>query len=98
MYCIEGETIGDSELKYRKGHFVERDDQSIVFVAYEGETIRFRFKKLRIKRFGEVKQFRVGRVLHPVLTRIQQRYALYLQRQGLPAIPEGAVSAESRRQ
>lgn len=98
VYCIEGETIGDSELEYRKGHFVERDDQSIVFVAYEGETIRFRFKKLRIKRFGEVEKFRVGRVLHPVLTRIQQRYALYLQRQGLPAIPEGAVSAESRRQ
>lgn len=98
VYCIEGETIGDSELEYRNSHFVERDDQSIVFVAYEGETIRFRFKKLRIKRFGEVKEFRVGRVLHPVLTRIQQRYTLYLQRQGLPAIPEGAVSAASRRQ
>ena len=94
MYCIEGERIDASELNevYDKGHFVERDDQSIVFAAFKGETIRFRFKKLRIKRFGEVKESRVGRVLHPVLTRIQQRYALYLQRQGLPAIPEGAVS------
>ena len=94
VYCIEGERIADSELNevYDKGHFVEQVDQSIVFAAFEGETIRFRFKKLRIKRFGEVKESRVGRVLHPVLTRIQQRYALYLQRQGLPAIPKGAVS------
>lgn len=99
VYCIEGKTMRESELEkeYRGGHFLERSDQSIVFAASEGKSVRFRFKNLRVKRFGDLRDDRVGRILHPVLTRIQQRYALYLQRQGLPAIPEGAVSAESRR-
>lgn len=31
---------------------------------------------------------RVGRLLPPFVTRVQQRYASYLQRPGMPRIPE----------
>lgn len=96
LYCIKGEKMRQSEVAhaYEGGHFRERRDQSIVFAATGGKSIRFRFKNLRVKAFGTLKEQRIGRVLHPYLTRIQQRYALYLQRQGLPSVPAGAVSTE----
>ena len=95
LYCIEGEAMSDEELKGsyqgRLGQFEEHVGESIAFSVHERKSVRFRFKKLRIKRFAEIKDHRIGRLLHPYLTRIQQRYALYLQRQGLPRIPEAAV-------
>ena len=95
LYCLEGEVMGEDELnkRYQKeyGQFEERVTESIAFAVYRGKSVRFNFKKLRVKRFADVKDQRVGRLLHPYLTRIQQRYALFLQRQGLPRIPEGAV-------
>ena len=93
LYCIEGKkmTQRDVEKKYKEGHFDERVWESISFAIYEKKTIRFDFKKLHKKNFSEIKTKRVGRLIHPYITRIQQRYALYLQRQGLPRIPEEAV-------
>ena len=94
LYCIKGKKMRESEVTraFGGGHFRERPDQSIVFAATEGRSIRFRFKDLRVKTFGELRDQRIGRLLHPYLTRIQQRYGLYLQRQGLPSVPAGAVS------
>ena len=93
LYCIEGKKMRDSELreKYQEGHFVERVWESVVFSIYDGKSIRFDLRKLSVKKFSELKNKRIGRLLHPYLTRIQQRFALYLQRQGLSRIPEAAV-------
>lgn len=95
LYCLEGEKMDDDELReaYLKehGHFIERVWESIAFAACGGDSVRFSFRKLRVKRFAEIKNQRIGRILHPYLTRIQQRYVLFLQRQGAPRIPEGAV-------
>ena len=96
LYCIEGELLSDEELneRYRGqlGQFEEQVGDSIAFSIHERKSLRFRFKKLRITRFAKIKDKRIGGLLHPHITRIQQRYALYLQRQGLPRIPEAAVS------
>ena len=85
--------MSDSELgkQYSGGHFAERVWEGVAFSVHEGRSVRLDFRKLRIKKFSELKTRRVGRMLHPYLTGIQQRYALYLQRQGLPRIPEEAV-------
>lgn len=93
LYCIEGKKMRDSELhnKYQEGHFDERVWESVAFSIYDGKSMRFDLRKLSIKKFSELKQDRIGRLLHPYLTRIQQRFALYLQRQGLPRIPEAAI-------
>lgn len=100
LYCLEGEAMSDEELKDsyrgRLGQFEEHVGESIAFSIHERKSVRFRFKKLRIKRFADIKSQRIGRLLHPYITRIQQRYALYLQRQGLPRIPEAAVSPAPR--
>ena len=93
LYCIEGKKIPDTELekRYDAGHFPERVWEHIVFSVHQGKSIRFDFRKLRIDKFCCLKEKRVGRLLHPYLTRVQQRFGLYLQRQGLPRIPEDAV-------
>ena len=96
LYCIEGKRISDARLgrKVQHGQIVEGIAECIIFAVCEGRSVRFDFKKLRVEKFKEMKQHRVGRVLHPYLTRLQQRYALFLQRQGLPRIPEGALPGQ----
>ena len=98
VYCIEGKRISDGQLHglYQNGHFNERVCESIVFSIHERKSIRFDFRELHVKKFSELRGQRIGRLLHPYLTRIQQRYALYLQRQGLPRIPEAAVLSASK--
>ncbi len=94
LYCLEGKKIREKELceSYEKGHFKERVWESISFSLHEGKTIRFDFRKLEKKKFSDIKDKRVGRLIHPYITRIKQRYAFYLQREGLPRIPENAIA------
>ena len=96
LYCIEGTKISDRKLqdKYYKGQFSEQVGEAIVFGVVQGRSVWFSFRKLRLVTFGEFKGRRIGRLLHPYVTRIQQRYALFLQRQGLPRIPSEAVFRE----
>ena len=96
LYCIEGKKMSDPKLrdKYHKGSFIEQVNESIVFAAFENKSFLFKFKTLRVEKFGKLKERRIGRLLHPYMTRIQQRYAMFLQRQGLPRIPEAAIPPE----
>ena len=95
LYCVEGKRMTNGELRkqYRErtGDFEERVWEVVVFAACEGKSVRFDFRKLRIEEFSELKDKRIGRLLHPFLTKIQQRFGLYLQRQALPRIPDAAV-------
>lgn len=96
LYCIKGQEIGKQKIKNgkyseRNGNFNETINESILFDLHKGKTIRFDFSKLEIEKFSVLKEKRVGRLIHPYITRMQQRYALYLQRQGLPRIPQEAV-------
>ncbi len=99
LFCIEGKSINNNQIEklYKDGHFDERVWQSIVFGVDQGKTIQFDFRKLIQKPFGEMKDKRIGRLIHPYITRIQQRYAFYIQRQGLPRIPEKAINIGNER-
>ncbi|MDE0131388.1 MAG: hypothetical protein OXQ32_03905 [bacterium] len=97
LYCIEGRKINEKRLrdKYYKGQFSEHIGEAIAFAVIEGQSVWFSFRKLRLVTFGDLEDRRIGRLLHPYLTRIQQRYALFLQRQGLPRIPSEAVPTDA---
>ena len=86
--------MSDTELHktFTMGHFSERIWETVAFSVHEGRSVRFDFRKLSMNEFSCLKGKRTGRLLHPYLTRIQQRFGLYLQRQGLPRIPDEAVS------
>lgn len=95
LYCIKGKSMSKKEVSkaYEEGHFNEKVWESILFSPYEGKTIRFNFNKFEKKKFSKIKGNRIGRLIHPYITKIQQRYAFYLQRQGLPRIPEKAIDS-----
>lgn len=69
-----------------------------------GKILEVFFKNVKIFKWNEklkdannceidkmFKETRIGRVLAPYITKVQQRYSSYLQRQGLPAIPKKAI-------
>lgn len=93
LYCLQGKRLSEEKLResYQNGHFQERVWESISFSLHEGRTVRFDLRKLQEVKFSEVKDKRIGRLIHPYITRIKQRYASYVQREGLPRIPEEAV-------
>ena len=92
LYCIVGTEVPDWEVKrlQRHGHLNERVWQSIAFAIYNGKSLQFDFRKLEICTVDNLKDKRIGRLMHPYVTRTQQRFALYLHRHGLPRIPKVA--------
>jgi hypothetical protein len=95
LYLLKGEALGPSALNGKldrdRGLLKERDDEAAVFAVDGGKTIVFKLKELQQLPWSELKAQRVGRLLPPFATRIQQRYAAYLQRPGIPRIPFAAM-------
>ena len=67
----------------------EKDNEAIVYAMFGGTTFSVKFKDMKIMKIKKIGQdaTRVGRLLPPFMTRVQQRYAAYIQRPGLPRIP-----------
>jgi hypothetical protein len=95
LYLLEGSklTKGQVERAYIADYGVLRETDSlcIIFAMKDGVTVSFAFKTLKIGTWGEWKAKRIGRLLPPFLTRLQQRYSDYLQRPGLTRIPQDAL-------
>jgi len=82
------------EFNSKYGSLNEPEVGAVVFCMYKNKSIRLSFKDIKIKKWSEIKDKRVGRLLPPYITRIQQRYSHYLQRQGQPRIPDIAIAPE----
>ena len=95
LYLLKGFALSEKQVNHKfsekYGHFDEHDNQVIIFPILDGKTIDFQFKNLEIMKWAELRDKRIGRVLPPYITRIQQKYAQYIQRQGLPRTPREAV-------
>jgi hypothetical protein len=104
LYCVTGKKLTKPKetgsFTKARGEFEEKVYQAVVPFIAGGQIVVFSFKKLEIKQYNEIKEKRIGRLLPPYITRVQQRFALYMQRQGLPRIPEAAIfpTAETDRQ
>lgn len=97
LYCLNGRVVEEKKLNkkngipFNSGQFIEKVNHAVIPFLDEGCIIEFHFRDLKIKKWKKVKSSRIGRLLPPYINRIQQRYALYLQRQGLPRTPDKAV-------
>lgn len=81
---------GSDNISFVQGEFLEKKNCS--YVAFiQGKVMRFNYRKLDIMRWTNIKEKRLGRLLPPYINKIQQQYAAYLQRQGLPSIPNEAI-------
>jgi hypothetical protein len=104
LYCLKGRVVDENKInnseeqnpiifsiKDENGVFEEKVNHAFVAFINDGKIIEFLFRDIKIKKWNDVKDNRIGRLLPPYITRLQQKYSFYLQRQGLPAIPEKAI-------
>ncbi|GHD68925.1 hypothetical protein GCM10007164_11240 [Luteimonas padinae] len=89
LYLLKGQLVDPSKIDIHADHgqILDRDDQFTVYSMFNGASYRFGFKDLTIKKWEDWSKHRKGRLLSPFATRLQQKFAAYLQRSGLPAIP-----------
>lgn len=94
-YLLKGSKITNAKvherLSSKYGTISESDTESVVFALTGGATVSFQFGELLVENSGEWMPYRIGRLLPPYLTRLQQRYSAYLQRPGLSRIPKAAL-------
>ena len=100
LYCLKGCILDerkinsddeDNKVSFKNGNFIEKLNNIYISFINNGKIIEFFFKDLKIKKWNAIKNKRIGRLLPPYITKVQQRYSFYIQRQGLPAIPEKAI-------
>lgn len=93
LYLLKLKEVDDpaSKINPQYGTFTdEKDGEAIVFAMIDGITYSIKFKDTKIKSLKTIRKdgaVRVGRLLPPFITRVQQRYAAYVQRPGMPRIP-----------
>ena len=94
MLIVRASLVADNELSSKeKIKRILKSSESTTSVLLhhlvpEDAMYRVRFKHWCIATWGEVKDSRRGRLLDPYVTLLQQRYALFSQRQGLPRLPD----------
>ncbi len=72
---------------FRKGTFLERNDKVIVGCVAGEQALQFNLD-ISIKNFSEEKDKRIGRILPPYITRIQQKCAQNMVREGVMPVPK----------
>ena len=94
VYLIEGKQIPykDQQKYFDIKYGIFKEQHNFVIVGpIEGVFIRFNFRNMKIVDYEQVKDQRIGRLLPPFITRVTQKYGLYIHRQGLPRIPKEVV-------
>lgn len=72
---------------FEKGTFIERSNNVIIGCIAEQDAFRFNLK-ICVKKFSEIKDKRIGRILPPYITRIQQKCSQYMIREGVLPVPK----------
>ncbi len=78
-------------ISFSQGQYLEKTNHAVVAFLDDGNILEFKFSEFEIKPWENLRTNRIGRLLSPYINKIQQRYALFLQRQGLPRIPDAAI-------
>ena len=95
MLIVQASLVSDDELKSERSIKKLLDSsESITSVLLHhlvsnDAVYRVNFKDWDVKKWRNVKNIRRGRLLDPYVTLLQQRFALYSQRQGVPRLPKG---------
>ena len=84
--------------EYGTHGIVEKITHAIVPCIHDGKIVEFSFTDFRIISVKKLKADgykRVGRLTLPYIVRIQQRFGLFMQRQGLPRVPSQVFSFDT---
>ncbi|MED5615788.1 hypothetical protein [Janthinobacterium sp. P210005] len=99
IYLIKGNKVTDNGFhklyNAQMGNFLDKETTTTIFAMYNGITVCFQFNDFRTATWGEWKASRIGRLVPPFSTKLQQRFAAYIQRVGLSRIPPHAVPPDT---
>jgi hypothetical protein len=97
-------SVDTSQILFKNGSFIDKIDNTYLPFVFNQKIMVVKLKDLKISKWkqelfpktknGDKRNLystRIGRILPPYITKVQQRYSYYLQRQGLPAIPKKAI-------
>jgi hypothetical protein len=100
----ESKSVDLSQILFKNGSFIDKTDSTYLPFVFDQKIMVVKLKDLKIFKWKQelfpkknngdkrtLNSTRIGRILPPYITRIQQKYTFYLQRQGLPAIPKNAI-------
>ena len=98
LYLIKGTILDetqinkeDSEYRFDKGSFIEKVTHSILSFIDDGKIVEFKFRNFKVINWKKMKGKRIGRLLPPYVTRIKNQYVAFLNRQGIPSIPDNSI-------
>ncbi len=106
LYCIRGTILDESKILKDSRGGINNDDnvlffkgqlhghEDIIYVPFilENKILAIDFKHFKIKEYCKIKSQRIGRLLPPFITKVQQLFSAYMVREGLPAIPDEAIA------
>lgn len=85
--------FSQNDIEYRQGQLIARDFEVVVPFVDHGKIIKFVLRDVRMKPAdSKYMRKRIGRLLSPFVTRLQQLFAAYIVREGLPSVPQDIFS------
>lgn len=93
LYLLKGteKSIDKCNFSKKDGNFSDIEVRVTIF-PINHKAIQFELGQFSVRKFSEMREKRIGRLLPPFITKLIQKYALYMQRQALPRIPEEAIN------
>lgn len=92
LYLISGSEISDEEVKqyYDTNINIIRPKicNEILQFLHGKNFICFQFRDFQIKKYGEMKDHKICRLIPPFITSFQQRFITFLGRYGVPRVPD----------
>jgi hypothetical protein len=96
LYLLQGSKLSAGQKTKAEdpdfGLMRERDTHSLVYPIDGDLAVVFQFKEIHTKTWADLKDARIGRLLSPHLTRVQERFAAYMQRPGISRYPTSVFS------
>lgn len=89
LHLIRGERVDRPTSKNKFGRLKEQQDSpntAVVHTLLGDDPVVFDFRAPAIRVWGDLKDTRVGRVLPPYITLIQQQHSAFLMNEGLPRV------------
>lgn len=69
------------------GDILENKSEVIIACIAGGQILKFPIKEIYIEEFNVLKEKRIGRLLPPYITRVQQKCSQYIVREGVMPVP-----------
>lgn len=95
LYLLEGKTVDPGDVYYDNELeiVVEKVNQLVMFLLDGKDIVVFDKRKLSTKKYNQIRNQKICRVVPPFITRCQQSFASYVGRFGVPTYPKAIIKS-----